>query len=64
MLCWLMTLRNMPLAVAYPWTALIYVLTPLVSAVLFGDVLSAKYMLGMTSIIAGVVLTSGGVETI
>ena len=60
--CWLMTLRTMPLAAAYPWTALIYVITPLASSVLFGDVLSGRYLLGMSSIIAGVLLTTGGVK--
>ena len=63
LLCWMMTLRNMPLAVAYPWTALIYVLSPLASTVFFAEVLGAKYIMGMVGIIVGVVLTSGGVET-
>lgn len=62
--CWLITLRHMSLATAYPWTALIYVFTPLASAMLFGDELSTKYLLGMTSIVVGVVLTSRGVETL
>jgi drug/metabolite transporter (DMT)-like permease len=62
MLCWLHTLRHMALSSAYPWTALIYVLTPLSSALLFGDQLSAHYLIGMTIIIAGVFLTAGGVR--
>jgi len=60
--CWLLTLRNMSLAVAYPWTALIYIITPLASALLFGDVLNGKYVLGMARIVAGVILTTGGVR--
>ncbi len=63
LICWLKVLRNMPLSVAYPWTALIYVLTPLASVMLFDDVLDAKYMLGMASIVAGIFFTTGGVET-
>lgn len=63
MSCWLLTLRKMPLASAYPWTALIYVLTPLASAILFGEVLSGKYLLGMVCIAAGVFITAGGVDT-
>ena len=60
--CWLLTLRHMSLAMAYPWTALIYIITPLASAALFGDVLSGKYALGMGCLVAGVVLTTGGVR--
>jgi len=62
MVCWLLTLRKLPLASAYPWTALIYVLTPLASAILFGDVLSGKYFLGMACIVVGVFITASGVE--
>lgn len=62
MLCWLMTLRIMPLAMAYPWTALTYLLTPLVSILFFDDVLNAKYILGMASVVAGIFFTASGVE--
>ena len=61
-LCWLLTLRTLSLATAYPWTALIYVITPLASALLFGDVLNGKYVFGMATIIGGVLLTTGGVR--
>lgn len=60
---WLMTLRNMSLAATYPWTALIYVITPLTSFVIFDDLLSVKYVLGMVCIIVGVFLTTGTVVT-
>lgn len=60
---WLLALRCLPLAVAYPWTALIYVITPVASSLLFNDFLSVKYVLGMTCIVAGVILTTGGVAT-
>ena len=60
MVCWMLTLRKLPLASAYHWTALIYVLTPLASAVLFGDMLSIKYLLGMACIVSGVFITAGG----
>jgi drug/metabolite transporter (DMT)-like permease len=59
MACWILTLRKLPLAAAYPWTALIYVITPLVSAVMFGEVLSARYLLGLACIVGGVLLTAG-----
>lgn len=63
MLCWLLTLRKTPLASAYPWTALIYVFTPLASALLFNDPLDGKYLLGLGSIVAGVFFTAGGVNS-
>lgn len=59
MVCWLSTLRFRSLASAYPWTSLIYVLTPLSSALLFGDELSARYLTGMIFIVGGVFVTAG-----
>lgn len=59
--CWLLTLRRLPLSVAYPWTALIYVLTPLAGVWLFAEALTGRYALGMALILAGVILTSRGV---
>lgn len=55
MVCWLLTLRRLPLATAYPWTALIYVMTPLASKLLFDDQLSWRYLSGMSLIVLGVV---------
>lgn len=62
MLCWLLALRVLPLAAAYPWTALIYVLTPLASALCFGDALSSHYAGGMLLVVTGVFLAAGGVR--
>ncbi|SFF56043.1 Multidrug transporter EmrE [Duganella sp. CF458] len=61
--CWLLTLRRLPLALAYPWTALVYVLTPLAGAWLFSEVLDGRYALGIGCILAGVLLTSRGVSS-
>lgn len=61
MLCWLTALRKIKLAVAYPCTALIYVITPLVSYLLFDDQLKIGYLFGLASIVPGVILTTGGV---
>ena len=62
-LFWINTLRHMKLSAAYPWTALIYLLTPLDSWWLFADPLNAKYGVGLCFILLGIVLTSGGVAT-
>lgn len=58
--CWLVTLRNMPLSSAYPWTALIYVITPLASAWQFNDAVGLRYMVGMVAIVTGVFVTTSG----
>lgn len=63
MVCWLFTLRSISLSSAYPWTALTYVITPVGGALLFGEVITVKYILGMALIVAGIVVTSRGVET-
>lgn len=59
--CWLLTLRRLPLSVAYPWTALIYVITPLAGAWIFEEALNGSYAIGIMLILSGVVLTSRGV---
>lgn len=59
--CWLLALRRLPLSAAYPWTALIYVITPLVGAWVFAEVLTGSYAIGMILILVGVVFTSQGV---
>lgn len=59
--CWLFALRALPLAVAYPWTALIYVLTPLASAAIFGETLSPPFLVGLAMILAGVIVTTRAV---
>lgn len=60
MLFWLVALRHLSLSVAYPWTALIYVLTPLCSAWVFDDLLTMQYGIGMIFIVFGIGMTSLG----
>lgn len=60
MLCWLFALQGLPLSIAYPWTAMIYVLTPLCSVLVFQDILSFQYGIGMVFIVFGVVITTSG----
>ena len=60
--CWLVTLRGMALSAAYPWTALIYVITPLASAVLFDEGLGVRYIVGMAAIVMGIFITASGVR--
>lgn len=57
MILWMLALRRIPLSRAYPWTAGIYVLTPLCSTLFFHDPLSLRYILGMGLIVAGIAIT-------
>ncbi|MBN6150363.1 EamA family transporter [Xanthomonas sp. AmX2] len=60
---WFLTLRRMPLASAYPWTALIYLLTPLAGIVLFHETLSLGFWLGIALIVVGLFITNGSART-
>lgn len=58
LLFWLVTLRHMPLSVAHPWTAMIYVLTPLCSVFIFNESLTGSYVIGMVFIVFGIYITT------
>ena len=60
MLFWLFALRQLSLSIAYPWTAMIYVLTPLFSALIFRDLLRVQYGIGMAFIVFGIFVTTSG----
>lgn len=62
MVLWLLTLRNLPLTRAYPWTAAIYIITPLVSIIVFGESLKLEYYMGMVLIVIGIMLTTKGAK--
>lgn len=62
LLFWLLALRNLSLAAAYPWTALIYVITPVASVFVFGEVLDERYIIGIAFIVLGVYITTISVD--
>lgn len=53
---WILTLREMPLSIAYPVVSLSYVVVALLSVALLGEQLSWVYGLGLLLIIGGVSL--------
>lgn len=59
-LTWLFVLKRVPLAVAAPFVALVYVLVPLASRLLFADSITLRMWLGMLLVVAGVTLVAGG----
>ncbi|PHS28233.1 MAG: hypothetical protein COA84_01630 [Robiginitomaculum sp.] len=50
---WVMILREIPLARAYPFTALGFILVPTAGVLMFGEKLGAGYIFGVVLIIAG-----------
>lgn len=58
---WSIALRGMPLAKAYPWTAMIYVLTSIASILIFNDSVDFRYCIGMILVVVGVFIAGRGV---
>lgn len=63
LVCWLTVLKEFKLATAYPWTALIYAATPVLSIYFFNETLSDHFFFGMALIVLGVFLTAGGTRS-
>lgn len=59
-LTWLFVLKRVPLSVAAPFVALVYVLVPLASRVLFSEGITPRMWLGMVLVVAGVTLVAEG----
>jgi drug/metabolite transporter (DMT)-like permease len=55
---WVWALRSVEISKAYPYFSLGFVFVPLLGALLFGEVLTLRYGLGMLLIVIGVSLTS------
>jgi drug/metabolite transporter (DMT)-like permease len=53
---WVNVLRHMPLGRAYPFMALTFVLVPLASWLILGEVLTLRYWIGAALIIAGMLI--------
>ncbi|HVU02034.1 MAG TPA: hypothetical protein VHE30_09790 [Polyangiaceae bacterium] len=59
-LTWLFVLRRVPLSIAAPFVALVYVLVPLASRAAFSDQVTGKMWLGMLLVVVGVTLVAQG----
>lgn len=57
-LLWLAILRDTPLSVAYPFTAIGFILVPLGARLMFSETIDIRYLLGVACIMAGILLTS------
>lgn len=58
-LVWMAILRNMPLSRAFPMTGLVYITVPLLAWLAFGERIDLARGIGISLIIAGVVLLGG-----
>jgi undecaprenyl phosphate-alpha-L-ara4N flippase subunit ArnE len=57
-LTWLAVLKRLPLTVAMPFVALVYVLVPVAAKFVFDDVLTWRMGLGMALVAMGVVIVA------
>lgn len=57
-LCWHAALRMKPISFLHPFASLVYILVPALSAFIFNDTISLKYIVGICCIISGVCITS------
>lgn len=55
---WLWLLQRIPLTTAYPFAALAFVLVPLGGWLFFNESVNGKYIMGVTLILGGVLMTS------
>lgn len=60
-LLWILALRDIALSRAYPFTALSYALVPVGAALLYGETLDLRYLIGLALVLAGIYVlgTSG-----
>ena len=57
-LLWIYLLQTVPLSRAYPFAALGFVIVPCLAVILFGEKLSAYYLIGAMFVMIGVTITS------
>jgi drug/metabolite transporter (DMT)-like permease len=55
---WIWLLRYIPLAKAYPFAALVFIFTPMLAVIFFGDKISFVNGIGMFMIVCGLLLAA------
>ncbi|MDH4229139.1 MAG: EamA family transporter [Nitrospirota bacterium] len=61
-LLWIWLLRNIPLTLAYPFFALTFLFVPLASWAFLGEVVGARYWVGVGLILLGIWVTTSQVS--
>jgi drug/metabolite transporter (DMT)-like permease len=59
-LTWLFVLKRVPLAVAAPFIAMVYIVVPVASRFVFGDTIHPRMWIGMALVVIGVSLVAQG----
>jgi len=59
-LLWVLVLVRVPLAYAYPFVALSFIFTPVGAALIYGEVLTMNYAIGLSLILAGLAVVVAG----
>lgn len=59
-LCWMLALSHLELSRAYPFMALNFLLVSLLAAPLFGELLTTPKVVGLVTVVAGLVILSRG----
>jgi multidrug transporter EmrE-like cation transporter len=60
MQCWMVALTKFELSYAYPFMSLAFVLVLILSAALFREAVTAPKLIGITLIMAGIIISSRG----
>lgn len=53
---WLVVIKYVPLSIAYPYQSLVYILTPVLSWVVFDERVGLSYVLGLVIILLGLMI--------
>jgi undecaprenyl phosphate-alpha-L-ara4N flippase subunit ArnE len=57
-LTWLLVLRSVPLSIAMPFNAAIYVVVPVLAYLVFNDAIDRRSLLGMLLVVAGILVVA------
>lgn len=55
---WIWVLSHAPLSLAYPFTALSYIITPLLSYMIYSEKLNLQFILGSSLLMIGIIVCS------
>jgi drug/metabolite transporter (DMT)-like permease len=59
-IAWIWLLQFIEISKVYPYFALAFIIVPIAGYLIFGEVISTKYMIGVALISAGIVLATSG----
>ena len=57
-LIWIWVLKHAPLSIVYPFTACAYIITPLLSYLIFDEKLNFQFIIGTAFLVLGIIICS------